>query len=270
MAARKKSRKKIEREEARLRQERLAYIGTLASGLAHEIRTPLGAIQMNADLLAEDLASVPAEHREEFAKRLGRIRREGARLRKTVDSFLAFARPPRLERSPVDLNGYLDELVELVEPEAEKRRITIRKELEPRLYPVYVDTHQLAQVVMNLVTNAREAVGEQGLITIRTRQTDDRVEIEVEDNGGGVEPEDEARIFDVFFSTKEQGTGLGLGIARRIVEEHGGEITLDNRPGKGARFTVSLPKTKILEYERTSPAKAKLSKRAPAEARKDA
>ncbi len=255
MAARKKSRKKIEREEARLRQERLAYIGTLASGLAHEIRTPLNAIHMNIDLIAEELDGVAPDApdaREEFARRVERIRRETARLRKTVDSFLAFARPPRLERKPVDLNDYLSEVIEFVEPEAEARHITIRREFKPKLYPVYVDTHQLAQVVMNLLTNAREAVGEQGLITVRTRETDDRVEIDVEDNGGGVEPADEARIFEVFFSTKDQGTGLGLGIARRIVEEHGGELLLENRPGKGARFTVSLPKVKILDYEPTA------------------
>jgi len=248
-----RSRKELERDEARLRQERLAYIGTLASGLAHEIRTPLNAILMNTDLVAEALDAVSDERRDEFGTRIGRVKREATRLKKTLDSFLAFARPPKLERMPVRVNGYLAELIEFVEPEASRHGIVIERDFQDKLYPVYVDQHQLAQVVMNLLTNAREAVGEQGVITVRTRETDDWVEIDVEDNGGGVDPRDEERVFEVFFSKKEQGTGLGLGIARRIVEEHGGELVLDNRPGRGARFIVRLPKVKVLELGRTDP-----------------
>jgi signal transduction histidine kinase len=251
VAPKKKSRKELERDASRLRQERLAYVGTLASGLAHEIRTPLNAILMNIDLVAEDIDSVAEGKREEFATRVGRMKREATRLRKTLDSFLAFARPPKLERMPVKVNGYLAELIEFVEPEAGRHGIAIERDFQDKLYPVYVDQHQFAQVVMNLLTNAREAVGEQGVITVRTRETDDWVEIDVEDNGGGVAPDDEPRVFEVFYSTKEQGTGLGLGIARRIVEEHGGELVLENHPGRGARFVVRLPKVKILEFAPT-------------------
>ncbi len=251
MAPKKRSLKELERDEARLRQERLAYVGTLASGLAHEIRTPLNAILMNIELVAEELDVVAEESRDAFATRVERIRREATRLRKTLDSFLAFARPPKLERMPVRVNGYLSEVIEFVEPEAARHGITITRDFQENLYPVYVDQHQLAQVVTNLLTNAREAVGEQGVITVRTRETDDWVEIEVEDNGGGVEPVNEPHIFDVFYSSKEQGTGLGLGIARRIVEEHGGELALENHPGRGARFIVRLPKVKILEFVQT-------------------
>ncbi|MHC4249668.1 MAG: sensor histidine kinase [Planctomycetota bacterium] len=251
MAPKTKSRKELERDEARLRQERLAYVGTLSSGLAHEIRTPLNAILMNIELVAEGLDAVADEKREEFATRVERVKREATRLRKTLDSFLAFARPPRLERMPVRVNGYLAELIEFVEPEAARHGITIEHDFQDELYPVYVDQHQLAQVVMNLLTNAREAVGEQGVITVRTRETDESVEIDVEDNGGGVDPANEERVFEVFFSTKDQGTGLGLGIARRIVEEHGGELLLENHPGRGARFVVRLPKVKILEFVQT-------------------
>ncbi len=125
----------------------------------------------------------------------------------------------------------------------------MQKDFDPELYPVPIDPQQFGQVVMNLVTNARDAVGEQGTITIRTRGTDEAIEIDVEDDGGGVKPGDEERIFEVFYSTKEEGSGLGLGIARRIVEEHGGELVLENHPGRGAVFKVRLPKVKILEYE---------------------
>jgi len=248
MAAKKRSRKSLERDLARLRSERLAYIGTLASGLAHEIRTPLNAIKMNADLLAEELDAVAPEKRQEFAARLERLRRETQRLSKTLDAFLQFARPPRLEPRPVDLASYLSEILEFFAPEARRHGIELRREFQEGLYPVSIDPHQFAQVVLNLLTNAREAIGEQGEIVVRTREVGDSVLVEVEDNGGGVRPGDEERIFQLFYSTKEQGTGLGLGIARRIVEEHGGTLTLDNHPGKGARFIVSLPKVKILEY----------------------
>ena len=248
MAPKTKSRKELERDEAHMRQERLAYVGTLASGLAHEIRTPLNAILMNTELVAEGLGAVAEDKREEFSTRIERVKREATRLRKTLDSFLAFARPPKLERRPVKVNGYLAELIEFIEPEAARHGITIEHDFQDKLYPVFVDQHQLAQVVMNLLTNAREAVGEQGVITVRTRETDECVEIDVEDNGGGVDPENEDRVFEVFFSTKDQGTGLGLGIARRIVEEHGGELILENHPGRGARFIVRLPKVKVLEF----------------------
>ena len=260
--ARKKSRKRIEQEEARLRQERLVYLGTLASGLAHEIRTPLNAIQMNIDLLAEDLDAVAPDEREDFAKRVERIRRETKGLRGIVDAFLAFARPPKLQQTPLDLNAFLSELVEFVEPEAKGLRIRIECDFDPDLYPVPIDPQQFGQVVMNLLTNARQAVGEQGTITIRTRGTDDALEVDVEDDGGGVPPGDEERVFDIFFSTKEEGSGLGLGIARRIVEEHGGELVLENRPGRGALFRVRLPKVKILEYEPEPVAPAKKKSRA--------
>ena len=248
MAAKKKARRTIKREEERLKKERLAYIGTLASGLAHEIRTPLNAIQMNIDLLAEELDAVDEERRAEFDKRVGRIKRETQDLRKTLDAFLQFARPPKLQSTPLKLHQYLEELLEFFEPEAVKHNVELRREFAEQLYPVPIDPQQFGQVILNLLSNAREAIGSHGTITVRTRETDNHVEIEVEDDGGGVKPEDEAQVFDIFYSTKERGTGLGLGIARRIVEEHEGTLTLDNHPGRAACFVVRLPKVKILEF----------------------
>lgn len=254
-AKRKKSRKRREREAAELRKERLAYLGTLASGLAHEIRTPLGAIQMNIDLLAEELGAVSPGRRGAFATRVERIRRETRSLKKKLDEFLAFARPPKLQPRPLDLNAYLRELLEFLEPELKKLKIETRLELREDLYPVLIDPQQFGQVIMNVVANAREAVesrGQGGLITLRTSQTDEHVNVEVEDSGGGVPPGEEDRIFELFYSTKEGGTGLGLGIAARVVEEHGGKLVLENLPGKGARFVARLPKAKVLEFQPTA------------------
>jgi signal transduction histidine kinase len=244
-----KTKKQLEREATQERASRLAYVGTLASGLAHEIRSPLNAIKLNLDLLKEDLAVVQEDKRAEFGKRLSMITREVDGLQELLTEFLAFAKPPRLEMLPTDLNQLLLETQQFFEPACQKRKIQIVTEFQKELYPVALDWNQFGRgVINNLLTNAMEQIGEHGTITLRTRETNDAVDVIVEDNGGGVSKENESRVFELFFSTKEHGTGLGLAIARRIVQEHGGELFLENHPGHGATFIVHLPKSKILEF----------------------
>ncbi|HYF48326.1 MAG TPA: ATP-binding protein [Planctomycetota bacterium] len=251
MAATNKTKKQLEREQREERANRMAYIGTLASGLAHEIRSPLNAIKLNLDLLSEDIDAVRDEKRDEFRKRLGLISRDVEGLQKLLTDFLAFARPPRLEFLPTDLNQLLLDVVAFLAPECQQRHIQVTTNFAKELYPIALDWNQFSRgVLYNLLTNAMEQIKEQGTITLTTRETPDNVEVEVEDNGGGVSPENEARIFELFFSTKEHGTGLGLAIARRIVQEHGGELLLENRPGVGAKFVIRLPKSKILELKK--------------------
>jgi len=246
--AKTKSRKQIEREARDETQARMAYIGTLASGLAHEIRTPLSSIVVNAELLAEDAGSLPEEQREEVLKRTERIRTEASNLRDTLDEFLAFARPPKMQFVSTNLSDWLEGIIEFMEPECAKLDISIVRRFLDELYPVRIDQGQFGQVVMNLLSNARDSVGEHGTITITTEEDDRWVRLRVADDGGGVDPEVERKIFDVFFTTKKHGSGLGLGIARRIVREHGGGLWLENLPGRGAEFVVRLPKGKFLEY----------------------
>jgi signal transduction histidine kinase len=230
---------------------RLAYIGTLASGLAHEIRSPLNAMKLNLDLLNEQLEKVSPDSRDEFKTRIGIIGRELDGLQKLLTDFLKFARPPQMMPLATDVNDLLTQVSDLVEPECRAKHIEIVKDFQKDLYPVSLDHHQFGRsVLLNLMTNAREQIGEHGTITLRTRETPDNVEIHIEDNGGGVSPDNEKHIFELFFSTKEHGTGLGLPIARRIVQEHGGDLILENHPGKGAHFIVKLPKSKILEYKK--------------------
>jgi signal transduction histidine kinase len=244
-----KNRKQLERAEREERASRLAYIGTLASGLAHEIRSPLNAIRLNLDLLKEDVDAVNESKRDEFSRRLAMITREVDGLQELLTEFLSFARPPRLELLPTDLNQLLLDMEQFIAPACAKRHIQVEKDFQKELYPIAIDSNQFGRgVIINLLTNAMEQIGEQGTIALRTRETPDYVEVEVEDNGGGVSKENESRIFELFFSTKEHGTGLGLAIARRIVQEHGGELLLENHPGKGASFIVRLPKSKILEF----------------------
>jgi signal transduction histidine kinase len=251
MASAQKTRKQLEREARDELASRLAYIGTLATGLAHEIRSPLNAIKLNLDLLKEDLKAVEESRREDFGKRLSIITREVDGLQQLLTEFLAFAKPPQLELLPTDLNRLLQDLELFVAPTCRQKHIQIVTEFQKELYPVALDQHQFGRgVVLNLLTNAMEQIGEHGTLTLRTRELPDHVEVQVEDNGGGVTAENEPHIFELFFSTKEHGTGLGLAIARRIVQEHGGELELENHPGQGAKFIIRLPKSKILELRK--------------------
>lgn len=244
-----RSARRLRRSEAEEREARLAYLGTLAAGLAHEIRSPLEAMKTTAELLLEDIPGLPEETRRVFADRVERIRREAEGLKKTLDEFLAFARPPKTERFPTNLNAYLKEVLEFAQPEFERHDIRIVTDFQEDLYPVLLDQAQFTQVILNLLQNAREAIGEHGEVHILTREVGEAVEIRIEDNGGGIPGNIEDKVFEVFFTTKEHGTGLGLGIARRVVEEHEGTIRLENRPGAGTTFVVLLPKGKFLEYQ---------------------
>ncbi|HLX65053.1 MAG TPA: ATP-binding protein [Planctomycetota bacterium] len=245
-----KNKKQLEREARHEQATRLAYIGTLASGLAHEIRSPLNAIRLNLDLLREELDAVNESRRTDFANRLGLISREVDGLQDLLTEFLNFARPPAMELLPTDLNQLLNDVVQFIEPACEQNQIRIVTDFQKELYPIALDQNQFGRgVILNLLTNAMEQIGEHGTITLRTRETPDFVEVRVEDNGGGVPPDLEPRIFEIFFSTKEHGTGLGLAIARRIVQEHGGELILENHPKRGAAFIVRLPKSRILEWK---------------------
>jgi signal transduction histidine kinase len=244
-----RNRKQVERESREEQASRLAYVGTLASGLAHEIRSPLNAVKLNLDLLREDVDAVAEVKREEFKKRLELIAREVDGLQDLLTEFLTFAKPPSMELLPTDLNQMLVDMEQFIAPACKQRHIQIVKDFQKELYPVPLDQNQFGRgVIINLLTNAMEAIKTHGTITLRTRENQDNIEIHVEDDGGGVDPPNEGRIFELFFSTKDHGTGLGLAIARRIVQEHGGELILQNHFKRGATFIIRLPKSKILEF----------------------
>ncbi|MHC4917276.1 MAG: sensor histidine kinase [Planctomycetota bacterium] len=243
------SRKAAQRRTAEMRQQRLAYIGTLAAGLAHEIRNPLNSIKMNVELIEDDLRAREGGTDSATVTRLERIRREAEQLQTILDEFLSFARPPRMEMVATDLNQYMGDMLDFFAPECERARVTVKRDFATDQYPVRIDPAQFKHVILNLLKNAVEAIGEQGEVNVATRELARDVEIRISDNGGGLRPGSEEKVFEVFFSTKERGTGLGLAIARRIVEEHGGVLLLENRPGQGASFVIRLPKGIFLEFE---------------------
>ncbi len=244
-------------QEERSRRERMAYVGALAAGLVHEVRTPLHAIQLNAQLLAEDVEKLPAEIRARYERRSQRIYTAVKALSKTLEMFLTFALPPRLEPEPVDLNRFMRELLEFVQPEMDEAGVLIESHLAEGMFPVMLDQNQFTHVMLNLLRNAREAIDQRrekepdfagGTVRVSTREGDKTIQLSVEDDGIGIVPDAEAKIFEVFYTTKQKGTGLGLGIVKRIVEDHRGSIRFLDREGAGACFEITLPRGHFLEF----------------------
>lgn len=219
-----------------LRAERLAAIGTMAAGLAHEIRNPLNSAMLQLQVLRRRLERGDVQTRVNPV--LGLIEDEIKRLERMVAEFLAFLHPRPLDLRPTDVANLCREVLAFVTPEAEGARVELREELAAELPPLTADPARLRQVLLNLVRNSIEAMPDGGVLTVRTRAAPGNVEIDVEDTGVGFA--DETPIFDAFFTTKPTGTGLGLSIVHRIVEDHHGSIQVRSRAGCTC-FTVSLP-----------------------------
>jgi nitrogen fixation/metabolism regulation signal transduction histidine kinase len=228
----------LERGRARLASaERVAAWREVARRLAHEIKNPLTPIAMSVQTL-RDAGDRP--DRDEIVEESTRaIGEEVRRLKRIVDEFGRFARLPAPEPRPTDLAGLVQAVLALWP--SPPPGVTIERRLEPGLPPVQADRDQLTQVLLNLVTNAVEAMPGGGLLRVSARRAGGEVALEVSDTGGGFDPADVDRLFQPYQTTKAGGTGLGLAIAERIVQEHGGRIEAQGRPGAGATFTVFLP-----------------------------
>jgi len=222
------------------RSERLAAIGELAAGVAHEVRNPLSSIRGFAQFLGHVLEDKPEER--EYAEIMVK---EVDRINNVVTNLLSFARPVKPDLVPTDLPKLLDHTVRLVEEDARLRKVNIRLSTSNGLKKIYVDGNQITQVMLNLILNALQAVESGGNIDVEARAIDSSLlRLSVEDDGPGIPPGNADKIFDPFYTTREKGTGLGLAIVHMIVENHGGEITLVSPvPGKdkGCRITIDLP-----------------------------
>lgn len=222
-------------------QKRLAALGSMSAGLAHEIRNPLAGIKGAAQLLQGD--EEPDGERREM---LQIIIDETDRLNIVVSQFLDYARPFELRLTTEDLGLVVQRAVALVRAQGLPEGVTLTEASGGTLPPLRIDPTRVSQVVLNLLHNALQALGGPGTVTVRTRATRDRagrraVELQVSDTGPGVPRETLDQIFVPFFTTKPDGTGLGLAISQRIVQSHGGEIDVVSGPGEGATFTVRLP-----------------------------
>lgn len=226
-----------EAEAAVRRSERLAALGQLSAGLAHELRNPLGAIRASAEMLARQIPPDNAVARE-LAEL---IAHEVDRTNNLVTRFLEFARPLELKTVRADLTAVIDRSIAQLERNSPHYDVTVYKNYSPELPPFEFDPDLLERVVYNLLLNAAQASPPGGAITVKTRQVAGNAEIAVIDRGTGIPPERQESIFNPFVTTKPDGVGLGLAIVSRIVDLHGGTITVESEPGKGSVFRVYLP-----------------------------
>ena len=217
-------------EAAMRRTERLAALGQLSAGLAHELRNPLSSIKGSADLLARS-----ASHNDPMAKELAEIiSAEVDRTNSLVTRFLDFARPLEPRREPADVTDIIDRAVS-------RAKVEVIRNYSPSLPQLAVDPELMEQVFLNLVTNASQASAPGDPVTIRTREIDGQAEVSVIDRGCGIPPDKIETIFNPFVTTKQNGVGLGLAIVAKIVDGHGGKMSVESEPGKGSTFRVLLP-----------------------------
>jgi two-component system nitrogen regulation sensor histidine kinase GlnL len=236
-----------EMEEQLMRSDRLALLGTLAAGLAHEIKNPLGGIKGASQLLRREVADDPS-----LVECTDIVIREVDRIDKLLEQLLDLSRPPTLHMDLLNIHELLDHVLFLERQAVQKGDVTIRKYFDPSLPLINGDRAQLIQVFMNLIKNSLEAMDGKGCLTISTRmetdyhireQGSDRgkfIRVDIEDNGPGIKEEHFPHIFSPFFTTKSSGTGLGLAICHRIIKEHGGLIQVESHEGKGAALKVLL------------------------------
>lgn len=223
--------------------DQLAYLGILASGLAHEIRNPLSAMNLNLQMMEEDLEEAPCAQ-SDVALLLQSTRQEIRRLDKLATHFLLYAKPFQLNPREVDVGGLIEEVVNLVRQECQRDNIELLLQIPstPMIYKL--DRDLLKQALLNLILNAMDAVrlsaASPRQITMDAGLPEGRLCLRILDSGPGVSAEEAQQIFKVFFSGKRGGTGLGLPIARRIVESHGGSIRWQNRPEGGAEFLIEI------------------------------
>ena len=223
-------------EEDLRKSERLAALGKMAAGVAHELRNPLSSIKG----LALVLQTKFTEHNKDRETATIMVQ-EVERLNRSISELLDYARPQKLQKKEVYLQPFLQKAVSLIRIDAEAAGVAMVVDLPEELPVVLGDEDKLNQVFLNLFLNAIQAMEHGGRLTISAAGTDNRVRVVVSDTGCGIAPEDIGRVFDPYFTTKPDGTGLGMAMSAKIIEEHGGEITLESQPGQGTSVTVEIP-----------------------------
>ncbi|MCL2276541.1 MAG: ATP-binding protein [Treponema sp.] len=247
--------------EARLRRaENLASLTTLAAGVAHEIKNPLGSISIHLQLLQKSIDKIFAKKNKNEGAHLSKyfnvISEEVERLNRIVVDFLFAVRPVNLELQEGDINDLITQIMEFVRFEMEQSNIMCILRLDENIPKIMMDERFMKQALLNLIKNSQAAMDKGGIFSIATNLTDNEIRITVNDTGGGISKDNIGKIFEPYFTTKDSGTGLGLTQVYKIIREHNGEIIVDSAQGRGAEFRISLPLPQkdinLLEFKKTA------------------
>jgi len=224
-----------------MKKEKYLYIGRVAAGVAHEIKNPLNAIGMIVQRFKREFKVT--EDEEEYITLLEIVISEVSRVNSIVERFLKFARPQELNLSQVELSGMLKEIITLLASQIQKKGLTVKEQLAEKIYCT-VDIDQIKQSVINIVLNSIEAT-EEGYIEISSEKKGNTIYIKIKDTGYGISEENKNKIFELYFTTRPEGNGLGLSIAHKIIEQHKGNIEVNSIAGKGTEFIISIPADNI-------------------------
>ncbi|MDP6775341.1 MAG: ATP-binding protein, partial [Candidatus Latescibacteria bacterium] len=226
-----------------LQVEKMSALGRLAASVAHEVRNPLGAIDIQLQFLSEDFSEAPSELREGLTRRLAVAQTEMKRLDRIVRNFLRFSRTPRLHLDRLSLNDIVRHVFELVSPEAREQGVSLDLALQDDLPPVDGDEDQLGQAILNMTVNAFQSMEGGGKLSAQTAvdRAPGLIRLVLVDAGSGIPESEIDRVFEYYYTTKDGGTGLGLSIAQQIIYQHGGHIEVESEVGAGTTFRVYLP-----------------------------
>lgn len=230
-------------EQAKLQAERLAVVGSMAARVAHEIRNPLGAISLNLDSINEELnpAGSTGHFSSEYQTLLREMRAQIRRIHQVLQDYLRFGRMPSSQQADLSVNELLQEKLKFVQPWLYETDVELQLDFDQDLCPVHGDAEQLWEAFLNLIRNAIEAMNTGGRLTVSTKRSGPDAVVSIIDTGRGMSEDEAARLFVPFFTTKSNGTGLGLAHTQQVVTEHGGRIQCKTALGKGSTFTVQLP-----------------------------
>lgn len=228
-------------EELRRQSQELA---ALAGSLAHEIKTPLSVIRINVELIAEDLAELDHPEARRLAQKVSVVERQCTRLESLLNDFLRLTRLNRLELVAGSLNALLEQVLDFFEADAKNRKVEIVRYLDGDLPIIKMDKQTLQAALQNMVKNSMEAMPDGGQLVVRTRMTRTGVAMDLIDTGQGISSPTLIKMFEPFYTTKDSGSGLGLPMAKKVIEAHGGVINVQSEEGRGTQFTLEFPMPK--------------------------
>src|SRR5216684_7843569 len=224
-----------------IESERFNALTLLAAGVAHEIGNPLNSLHIHLQLMERNVRKLDGPVKAELQESIDIARGEISRLDSIVSQFLRAIRPSKPQLRPENINALVEEAVRFLQPEIKDRDIVVEQELRSDLPLIELDRDQMKQAFYNVIKNSFEAMKRRGILRIRTDMDESHVIVRFTDTGGGISPDNLSRVFEPYFTTKTSGTGLGLLIVRRIIREHGGELSIESRERKGLTLTIRLP-----------------------------